>query len=277
MKVGLALGGGGARGLCFIEFCKAMDELGVKPSIIAGTSIGAIIGAFYAKGIPGYEMEKFLRHITLLKIPRLVDFSVFGRSALLKGRRIEAFIRTHLRCDRFEDLQIPFKITATDYWKREPVVIDHGPLIPAIRASMSLPAIFEPVQYENRFLIDGGAVNPLPIDIIRDECDYLIAIDVAGTIAKDNGQKPGMFECIMSTYQIMQNTIIQEKMKHFAPDLYVHPRLVNFGILDFHHEKEIRKSVRGDVYRFKRLLKQDLLKKRQKTLPAQSLQFREVA
>lgn len=260
MKLGLVLGGGGARGLCFIEFCKALDELGIKPSVIAGTSIGAIIGAFYAAGFPGYEMERFLRKLTLLKIPRLVDFHLFARSALLKGRRIEAFMRTLLRCDHFEELQIPLKVTATDYWRREQVVFDSGPLVPAIRASMSLPAIFEPVVFNDRVLIDGGATNPLPIDIIRSECDYLIAIDVAGSILKKNGEQiPGMFETIMSTYQAMQSTIIAEKMKCAKPDLYVRPRLLNFGILDFHREKEIRKSVRGDVYRFKRALKQELL------------------
>jgi NTE family protein len=263
IKVGLAFGGGGARGLCFIEFCKALDDLNIKPSIISGTSIGAIMGAFYAAGYAGYEMERFLRNITLLKIPRLVDLKLFGRTSVLKGRRLEIFIKHLLDCDTFSDLDIPLKITATDYWKRKPVVFDEGPLIPAIRASMSLPAVFEPVYFDGRVLIDGGSTNPLPIDIIRDECDYLIAIDVSGELySKDDQQIPGMYDSIMSAYQIMQNTIIAERLKFIKPDLYIKPRLANFGLLDFHREKEIRKSVRADVYRFKRILKNDLLKRK---------------
>ncbi len=261
MKIGLALGGGGARGLCFIEFCKALDDLNIKPSVISGTSIGAIMGAFYAAGYSGYEMERFLRKITLLKIPRLVDLKLFGRTSMLKGRRLEVFIKHLLDCDTFDDLDIPLKITATDYWKRQAVVFDHGALIPAIRASMSLPAVFEPVFFDGRVLIDGGSTNPLPIDIIRDECDYLIAIDVSGEICAKNGEQlPGMYDSVMSAYQIMQNTIIAERLKSVKPDLYIKPRLANVGLLDFHREKEIRKSVRGDVYRFKRLLKNDVLK-----------------
>lgn len=262
-KVGLALGGGGARGLCFIEFCKAMDDLNIKPSVISGTSIGAIMGAFYAAGFSGVEMERFLRNITLLKIPKLVDLKLFGRTSVLKGRRLEMFIKHLLDREEFAELDIPLKITATDYWKREPVVFEHGALIPAIRASMSLPAVFEPVYHDGHVLIDGGSTNPLPIDIIRDECDYLIAIDVSGEVFPKNGETlPGMYDNVMSAYQIMQNTIIAERLKSIQPDLYIKPRLANFGLLDFHREKEIRKSVRGDVYRFKRTLKNDLLKQK---------------
>jgi NTE family protein len=256
-RVGLALGGGGARGLCFIEFCKAMDELGIRPSIISGTSIGAVIGAFYAAGFSGKRMEEELESISLLKIPRLMDFRL--KSALLKGRRIEAFFRSVLGCDSFADLPIPLKITATDYWSREAVVFDSGALMPAIRASISLPAIFEPVRYQNRVLIDGGAANPLPHDLIRNECDYLIAIDVSGTIEPVHAKMmPGLFDSIMETFQAMQTTIITEKLKQSPVDYYASPRLTNLGILDFFKEKEIRASVAADVELFKAKLVHDL-------------------
>jgi NTE family protein len=257
-RVGLALGGGGARGLCIIEFCKAMDELGIRQSIISGTSIGAVIGAFYAAGFSGKRMEEELESISLLQIPRLMDFRL--KSALLKGRRIEAFFRTVLGCDCFEDLATPLKVTATDYWSREAVVFDSGALMPAIRASISLPAVFEPVRYQNRVLIDGGASNPLPHDLIRDECDYLIAIDVSGTIEPVHSKvMPGLVDSIIETFQAMQTTIIAEKLRQSPVDCYVCPRLTNFGILDFIEEKKIRASVAADVEAFKQKLKKDLL------------------
>jgi NTE family protein len=257
-RVGLALGGGGARGLCFIEFCKAMDALGIRPSVIAGTSIGAVVGAFYAAGFSGKKMEEELESISLLQIPRLMDFRF--KSALLKGRRIEAFFRTALGIDRFEDLATPLKVIATDYCSREEVVFDSGALMPAIRASISLPAIFEPVRYQNRVLIDGGSANPLPHDLIRDECDYLIAIDVSGTIEPVHSKvMPGLFDCIMETFQAMQTTIINEKLRQSPVDCYISPRLTNFGILDFFKEKEIRASVVNDVEAFKEKLARDLL------------------
>lgn len=257
-RVGLALGGGGARGLCLIEFCKALDELGVRPSVISGTSIGAVIGALYAAGFSGADMERELKSITLLKIPRLMDLRL--GSALLKGRRIEAFLRSILGCDRFEDLKVPLKITAADYWRRELVVFERGPLIPAIRASISLPVIFEPVQNEGRLLIDGGVIDPLPHDLIRDHCDYLIAVDISGTIAPVNGKaRPKLFETVMETFEALQTTLIAEKLRRLAVECYVRPPLLNYGILDFFKEKEIRASVAGDVRAFKQKLKRELL------------------
>ncbi len=259
MRIGLTLGGGGARGLCYIEFCKVLDEFGIQPSIISGTSIGAIFGAFYAAGISGLEMEERLRNITLLKIPQLIDLHLFIKTSLLKGRRIEAFFRTVIGCDSFEDLRIPLKVTTTDFWNRDMVVFDSGPLTRAIHASMALPMIFDPVVINNRVLVDGGACNPLPHDIIRDACDFLIAIDVSGTIEPSReGQLPGIFDNVMGVFQTMQSQIIREKLKTSPVDLLVQPKLLNFGILDFHKEKDILNSVKEDVENFKRSLEQQL-------------------
>ncbi len=251
-RIGLALSGGGARGLCYIEFFKALDELGIRPSVISGTSIGAVIGALAAAGFSGRRMEELLQELKP-QIPRLIDLRL--RKALIKGRRIEAFLNETLGLSRFEELSIPLIITATDYWNREQVVFDSGPLVPVIRASISLPAIFQPVLLNGRVLIDGGAVNPLPLDLIRDRCDFLIAIDISGTISPRGDELiPGIFDSVMETFQAMQSTIIAEKMRRTRPDLYVRPTLLNFGILDFFKEKEIRASVEEDVRDFKEKL-----------------------
>lgn len=255
-KVGLALGGGGAKGLCHIEFCKALDELGVKPVVISGTSIGAIVGGFYAAGVSGNEMKNLADGIGFIDLYKMIDLSLFAKSALLKGKGVEEFLSKHLPVQRFEDLQIPLKIVATDFWGRREVVFKSGKLMTAIRASISIPAIFEPVIIEDKLFIDGGAVNPLPFDIIRNDCDLLIAIDVSGKNKPPRNIKSvSMFESIMTTHQIMQNSILENK-KHFAHiDIYVKPELRDIGILDFHKEKEILNSVKDDVEIFKKQLK----------------------
>ena len=256
-KVGLALGGGGAKGLSHISFIKALDEMGVKPTIISGTSIGSIVGAFYAAGVPGFEMEAYMQKVDFGDIYKLVDFSIFSGSAIISGKGVEQFLSENLPVGTFEELDIPLKIIATDFWQRREVIFDSGELVPAIRASISMPAIFEPLVIGDKVLVDGGGVNPLPYDIIRDACDLLIAIDVSGEkIPPEDTPVPGVFESILSTFQIMQASIVTSKMKSFAPDLYVKPALRNFRVLEFHRHDEILESVTDEVERFK----QDLSK-----------------
>jgi len=134
--IGLALGGGGARGLCHIDFCMALDEMGLKPTIISGTSIGAIAGGFYAAGVSGAGMEEILEQIGIREISKMVDFSILNPSGLVKGKGVTDFLCKHLPAKTFEELLIPLKVVATDYWRREEVIFDSGDLIPAIRASI---------------------------------------------------------------------------------------------------------------------------------------------
>jgi NTE family protein len=253
--IGLALGGGGARGLCHIDFCMALDEMGLKPSIISGTSIGSIIGGFYAAGVSGIEMEEILNQIGLREISKMVDFSILNPSGLVKGRGVTDFLGKHLPVKTFEELPIPLKVTATDFYRREEVIFSSGELIPAIRASISVPAIFRPVKIGHRVLIDGGAVNPLPFDIIRNDCDILIAIDVSGTSAPSKGHSvPSMFESIMTTFHIMENALLEKKMQMIQPDIYIKPVLENIQVLDFYKDEQIRSSAKPDVARLKKEL-----------------------
>jgi NTE family protein len=253
--IGLALGGGGARGLCHIDFCMALDEMGLKPCIISGTSIGAIAGGFYAAGVSGSGMEEILDQIGLREISKMIDFSILHPSGLVKGKGVTDFLSKHLPAKTFEELTIPLKVVATDYWRRKEVIFESGDLVPAIRASISVPGIFKPVKIQQRVLIDGGAVNPLPFDIIRNECDILIAIDVSGTsVPSRKHPVPSMFESIMTTYHIMENALLEKKIEFNQPDIYIKPALENIQILDFHKEEAIRRSVKPDVERFKKQL-----------------------
>ena len=148
-RIGLALGGGGARGICHIAFLKVMDEMGIRPNAIAGTSIGAIIGGFYAAGVSGLEMEQELANIGLRNLYKMaMDFSLFSQSAILKGKGVEEYLLEKIPFKTFEELIIPLKVVATDFWNRREVVFESGDLIGAIRASMAMPAFFEPVDQE---------------------------------------------------------------------------------------------------------------------------------
>lgn len=254
-RIGLALGGGGAKGLCHIAFLKVLDEFGIQPSIISGTSIGALIGGFYASGMSGAQIEAEVEHFNLADVNRMFDLSLFSRSALFKGEGASEFLSEHIPARTFEALQIPMEVVATDFWKRKQVVFRTGELIPAIRASISLPAIFEPVVLDDMVLIDGGATNPLPYDLIREKCDILIAIDVSGekTPSKDE-QIPNVFESVMATFQIMMASIVEQQMRISQPDMYLKPALQNIRMLDFYRYEEIMTSVAANVTQFKKRL-----------------------
>ncbi|MBF0227212.1 MAG: patatin-like phospholipase family protein [Desulfobacterales bacterium] len=239
-KIGLALGSGGAKGLAHIAFIKALDELGVKPSIISGTSIGAIVGAFYASGISGLEMEDIIKNLRFKDIGKMLDVSLFKGRGLIKGKGVINFFKKYLRFKNFEDLEIPLKVVAADFWNRKEFIFEEGSLIFALRASMSLPVIFEPVKMTNTILIDGGSINPLPYDLIRNDCDILIAIDVSGEkVSSNNNPMPSMFDNIMNTFQIMQCSIVNNKKCYFKPDLYIKPELTNYRMLEFYRYEEI--------------------------------------
>jgi len=252
MSFGLALGGGGARGLAHIEFLKVLDDLGIKPSVISGTSIGAIVGAFYATGMSGREIEQLVDKLNFLKIGSFFFFFFLDITGLIKGKGVERFFRENLPIKSFEELPIKLKIVAADFWNREEIIFNQGDLIKAIRSSMSVPGILKPIKAKNRILVDGGTVNPLPYDIIRNDCDYTIAIDVSG-VREPSGRKeiPTIFESLMMTFELLEHSLIEEKMKISKPDLYVKPAIINIDLLDFHKIDRIRESINDDVRKFR--------------------------
>ncbi len=191
--IGLVLGGGGARGLAHVLMLEVFDELKIKPSIIAGTSIGAIFGAAYASGLTAAEIrahtqEALTRRLGLIR--GLVAARAQGtgklwnllaaRAQLLAPEALLDLVLPHGVARDFGDLAIPLRIVASDYYALEQAVFSTGPLRPAIAASIALPVIFEPVEIGGRTLIDGGLTNPLPFDVIKDEADIIVAIDVLG-------------------------------------------------------------------------------------------------
>jgi NTE family protein len=245
--IGISFGAGGARGIAHLLMIEALDELGVKPSIISGSSIGAVVGAFYAAGFTAKEMKEILDQLINPKSDSVFDFLLksdivklftmfdpqFIRSGFIKGEKFQNYMKSHLQVSRFEELQIPLKIVATDYWKKEAVIFEKGDLIQPIKASYSLPGLFTPVKIKNRILIDGGAVNPLPFDLIMDKCDITIAIDVTAFKAQNESEIPPTFDSVFTTYQTMQNSIIKERLKFLKPDIYIRPEIYDVRVFDF--------------------------------------------
>jgi NTE family protein len=267
-SIGIAFGAGGARGIAHLLMIEALDELGVKPSIISGSSIGAVVGAFYAAGFSGKEMREILNQLIHPKSDSVFDFLLksdivkmftmfdpqFIRSGFIKGEKFQTYMKNHLKVSRFEDLKIPLLIVATDYWKKEAVIFEKGDLIQPIKASYSLPGLFTPVKIKNRILIDGGAVNPLPFDLIMDKCDITIAIDVTAFKAQNESEIPPTFDSVFTTYQTMQNSIIKERLKFLRPDIYIRPEIFDVRVFDFVKADLIFKQAQSAKEELKRQL-----------------------
>ena len=251
--IAIALGGGGVRGLAHIPMLEVFDEMGIRPKVIAGTSIGAIIGAAYASGIPARSIRAhsegiLRRRFDLVRqvfsaratpIQRIMSLVQLKTAVLKPDVLLDLLMPPQLARD-FADLEIPLQIVATDIHAYQPVVIDSGPLVTAVAASMALPALFTPVPHEGRLLLDGGLSNPLPFDILEGAADIVVAIDVSGVgIPLEVGRDPTAYEALVTASQILQHTIVREKLKFSQPDIYIDMPVANFGILDLHRHREI--------------------------------------
>ena len=242
----LALGGGGARGLAHIAVLEALDEIGARPAAVAGTSIGALVGAAYAAGMSGREIRRFviaLAHDRGEIFRRLIAaragtfsnlFNIgFGSATLVDAEKFCAQFLPEQVPDDFGALAIPLMIIASDLYRRQPAVFASGALKPALAASIALPTVMRPVIVDGRVLIDGGATNPLPFDALRGRADIVVAVDISGEPADERRDIPNPWECLLTTVLVMGSAITAEKLKHGAPDLIVRPKVGGFRSLDF--------------------------------------------
>jgi len=251
--IGLVLGGGGARGLAHILMLEVFDELGIKPKIIAGTSIGAIFGAVYASGLSAAEIRahteealtkrfELVRSLIASRAQRRAGFwNLFSaRTALLKpGALLDVVLPATVARD-FEALDIPLRVVASDYYGLESVVFSSGPLREAVAASMALPALFEPVNIGGRTLIDGGLTNPLPFDIVDGMADVVVAIDVSGvTVPSPKRTAPTAFEALFAASFLFERSIVREKLKLRQPDIYIDAGTGHYQALEFLKVRDI--------------------------------------
>ncbi len=177
-KIGYALGGGAARGLFHIGVLNVLEEHDVYPDVITGTSMGSIIGALYASGLKAREIKKLACSIDWKQTIRLADI-VLPTSGLIQGRRIIKLLKSILADIKFNQLKYEFACVAADMYTGEQIVLKSGSIIEAVRASISIPGIFTPVNKDGRYMVDGGLVNVVPVSVCRDmEAEYVIGVNV---------------------------------------------------------------------------------------------------
>ena len=268
-RIGVALGGGGANGLAHVPLLETLDEMGLRPSHVAGSSIGAVIGALYASGMSGQEIRQLVTEFFLSSEDRSGDGLLseqarnlwemieveLGNGGLLSGESLISFLFERLKTRSFEELSIPLSVTAADLWSREEVVFDSGPLLPAVQASMALPGVFEPVRHEGRVLVDGGAINPVPFDLLLDRCDIVVAVDVAGVRTQPEDGGAGYFETIFNSVKVMQQAIVGAKLEQRRPAIYLAPRIVDVRALEFYRADEVFEMARPAAAQLKKELR----------------------
>ncbi len=255
-RIALALGGGAARGWAHIGVLRALDEAGVKIGMIAGTSIGALVGGCYLAGKLD-ELEEFARSLTMRRIAGLLDLTI-GGGGLFGGMRLTKRMQEHLEGLRVENLEHPFIAVATELRTGHEVWIHQGDLVTALRSSYALPGIFEPVQCNGRTLIDGALVNPVPVSVCRAyEQALVVAVNlnydlfgrsavVKHSSSPANGAapslegppRPGLPGVMVQAFNIIQDRISRSRLAGDPPDLMLHPRINDIGLSEFHRASE---------------------------------------
>lgn len=276
-KIGLALGGGAARGWAHIGVLRALARAGIKPDIVAGTSIGAVVGGCYVAGQLD-SLEEFARELTRRKVLGYLDLNLAG-SGLISGQRLVQRLEKNLGDAAIEDYSQRFTAVATELGTGVEVWLTRGRLVDAMRASYALPAIFKPVNIGGRWLFDGALVNPIPVAVCRAfGARYIIAVNLnsdvlAGAGAPQNLEAqslesaadepvkgkngramrkllqrqlfgkgdggPGISTVMLDAFNIVQDRIARSRLAGDPPDAIINPRLGGIGLFDFHRADEL--------------------------------------
>lgn len=268
MKTGIALGGGGAKGLAHIGVLKVLQRHGLVPDLVAGTSIGALVGALYRlRGDIG-PVEEFALGFENANLSQYLAARPSG-SGLVSEKRIQGFLDGILGNTAIESLDKPFVCIATDVRRGLEVVLDRGSLAKAVRASISVPVIFKPVAWQDRFLVDGGLVNPVPVDALKKNgATFTIAVNVISPLKErtrprerpgmekpliarlddyfsrkllsgGDAREPNLVETILATIEIMQERLVMARLRSDAPDVTIHVDTADFRMFEFYRPAEI--------------------------------------
>ncbi len=244
VRIGIALGAGSARGWAHIGVLQALIEAGIKPDMVCGTSIGALVGAVYA-GDQLDDLEEWVTALTWRKVVGFFDVS-FG-SGLLKGEKLFGYLRGGMLDKRIEDLGRPFAAVATDLANGREVWLREGLVADAVRASIAMPGLFTPQVRDDQLLVDGALVNPVPVSLARAmNADFVIAVDLSSSIvgwqAKSavmrKSKMPSMVEVMTGGLNIMSVRITRSRLAGEPAEAIIHPRLGNIGLLEYHRGAE---------------------------------------
>lgn len=236
------LAGGGARGIAHIGAIEELYAAGYEVSAVAGTSMGALVGGMFASGHLAVFKE-WICSLDARKVFELVDLA-WSAEGLVKGDRVMGALRELVPDRPIERLPIPFAAVATDVVSGDEVVLDGGSLYDAIRASISIPSVFRPVRRDGRILVDGAAVNPMPLDrVLRTPGDSLVAVDVSARYSDDPARRasPSLnyYQMLHSASEIMQQRITQLMCELHRPDLLVELPTDSYGTFEFYRASEI--------------------------------------
>ncbi|MBI3292545.1 MAG: patatin-like phospholipase family protein [Elusimicrobia bacterium] len=237
-KIGLVLGGGGARGLAHIGVLKVFQEEGIPVDLVVGTSVGALIGALYSAGVPLWKIEALAQdigwqHLTDYSRTSLVRLLVAQR--LLSSERMEQYIARTIGEKRFDELMIPFACVAADLKTGEKIIFREGPVAPAVRASATIPGVFEPVEYRHRFLVDGGIVDNLPTDVAALlGADIIVVAAVQGDFTQN--QPATVLEVIHQAISIQGEQIVRQKLQQ--ADLVIRPQVGSINVTELWRGRE---------------------------------------
>lgn len=217
VKIGLALGGGGALGMGHVGVLEVLEEHGIKVDFIAGTSMGAIIGGAYASNVSTKEMHSTAEK---LKTIDLLDVNL-KTGALLSGKSAEKIIKNIIKVKTFEELTIPFACTSCNLLNGERVVLNKGDLVKSIRASMSVPGVFRPVEEDGMCLVDGGLMGNVPADVVKDMgADIVIAVNVLGKYEISKPPK-NLIATVLNTIFLQQSVLTERCIREENPDIYI--------------------------------------------------------
>lgn len=278
--VGLALGSGSARGWAHIGVIQALEEIGISPEVVAGTSIGSLVGGAYVTGTLN-EFADWVKSLTVKDVVGLLDISFSG--GVVKGEKLFSFFREHHENPDIETLDKKLVTVATDMKSGREIWITKGPMLDAARASCALPGLFSPFNLQGRWMLDGGLVNPVPVSAARAMgADVVIAVNlnaqlVGAHLARDtrsqvededasdeersiwqkmmdyfasgDGEDPGFFDVVASSINIMQDRITRSRMAGDPPEITLVPLLEDFALMDFHRAKEAIEEGRALVRR----------------------------
>lgn len=260
--IALALGGGGARGIAHIPVLEALDELGLTPVAINGSSIGALMGAGRAAGMTGREIREYTlatvgnRNEVINRLWKLRPAKMSGgfRVGQFNLERIlRAFLPDTIPED-FADLTIPLQVTLTDYYGQRGLLVGEGELYPALAASAAIPALFMPVVMEGRVMIDGGIFNPVPYESLIGKADIVIGVDVVGAPEGDGVTIPNRIDSLFGASQLMMQSLIAAKIRNNPPDILLRPEVNRFRVLDFMRAGEVLEAASGVKDEVKRLI-----------------------
>jgi NTE family protein len=276
-RIALALGGGAARGWAHIGVLQALEAAGIRPDIVAGTSMGAVVGGCHATGKLA-ELEEFARSLTRRRVFGYLDFNLAG-SGLISGQRLAAQLEMQLPDQHIEDLDTKFAAVATEIGSGHEVWLSRGRLVDALRASYAIPGIFKPIRIHGRWLFDGALVNPIPVSVCKAYgARYVIAVNVnadmfgrgsllpeldahsdddptemngtppsTGRSARQLIQRqlfgradgaPGISSVMLEAFNIVQDRIARSRLAGDPPDTLISPKLGEIGLFDFHRAEE---------------------------------------